>query len=79
MASFTFAMQFAHDAIIHIQQRIAFGEFNNQLLHRMALNQECSDPVATCVAKMAGGDVNADVKTRGRGKKPIWRTVSAMT
>jgi hypothetical protein len=25
-------MQLAHDAVIHIQQRIAFGQFNNQLL-----------------------------------------------
>jgi hypothetical protein len=61
-----FAMQFAHDAIIRIQQRIAFREFNYQLLARTGAEPE-SDPDQYCVAEMAGGDVNADVKT-GAGK-----------
>lgn len=62
-------MQFTHDAIIRVQQRIPFREFNYQLLARIGAEPETVQILYQyCVAEMAGGDVNADVKT-GAGRE----------
>jgi hypothetical protein len=73
-------MQMFRHVVIAILQYVPLGEFDHQLLHRVGAEPEFMQIAQQfAVGKMAGGDINRNMKMFIVGNSDSWRAVSAMT